>query len=78
MNDIVMSDAKKCTNCGNNFYEIRLVMRGMRDDLFVVQCSGCSKHLIPVKVSNFTTQKEINDACLSAWNEANPQQETTP
>jgi len=64
----------RCKDCGGMVYEIRMIYHGRQEELLVVECDRCRSeyrgHLIPVVVPSIASQKEINSACLSAWNDA--------
>lgn len=65
-----MDDINDCKDCGNDFYEIRLIYEGRRERLFVIECRECRSHIITVKVDSFTSQNELNKICLREWNKA--------
>lgn len=65
-----MSETEKCKECGNGIFYIQRLYSGRSDDIFIVECSECKYHTIPVAIPYGAPQAEVSEICLSTWNSA--------
>ena len=60
-----------CRHCGSERYIIKMLYKGHRNDVAVVECGDCGGDTTPVMLDYFMPEAECYNKCREAWNAAN-------
>lgn len=68
-----MTDIVNCRYCGHaqDYQVIRMPTRGLRQNLFLVECGNCHYDIIPVVADHFLKEDDLYEKCKDAWNAVN-------
>ena len=62
---------KPCRHCGSERYIIKMLYKGPRNNVAVVECGDCGGDTTPVMLDYFMPEAECYTKCREAWNAAN-------
>jgi len=60
-----------CKHCGSERYIIKMLYKGHRNNVAVVECGYCGGDTTPVVLDYFMPEAECYNKCREAWNAAN-------
>ena len=60
-----------CKHCGSERYVIKMLYKGYRNNVAVVECGECGGDTTPVVLDYFMPEAECYNKCRKAWNAAN-------